>query len=112
MSLVRVASPECEPDVVLISSALQAADIPHYVHCGGFGGLWPGLQVGGYNTRSVMVPESCAEFACEIIASLHLTSAVARAPQARGGKLRLVLETLVFGWFVPSRQPPPSEADS
>lgn len=104
MPLVRVASPESEPDVALITSALQAADIPHFVHGGGMGGLLPGLQIGSYNTRSVMVPESCAEFACEIIASLHLSATASPTTQARGGRLRLALETLLFGWFVPSIQ--------
>jgi hypothetical protein len=112
MSLVRVASPESEPDVALITSALQAADIPHFVHGGGIGGLLPGLQIGGYNTKSVMVPASCAEFACEVIASLHLSTTAVRTAQARGGKLRLALETLLFGWFVPSRQAPPPERES
>jgi hypothetical protein len=112
MTLVRVASPESEPDVALITSALQAADIPHYVHGGGLGGLLPGTQIGGYNTKSVMVPESCVEFAREIIDSLHLSSTVAVTRQARGGKVRLALETLLFGWFVPSRRPTPPEAES
>ena len=105
MTLVRVAVPESEPDVAIISSALQAADIPHYVHGAGMGGILPGLQITGYNTRSVLVPEASADFAHEIIASLHLSSSAPVAVHARGGRLRLALETLLFGWFVPSRRP-------
>jgi hypothetical protein len=109
MTLVRVANPESGSDVALVSSALQAADIPHFVHGGGIGGLLPGLQIASYNTRSVMVPESCAELAHEVIASLHFSSAVVGTRHARGGRLRLGLETLLFGWFVPSHSPAPVE---
>lgn len=112
MTLVRIANPESEPDVALICSALQAAGIPHFVHGGAMGGLLPGLQIASYNTRSVMVPESSVEFAREIMASLHFSSAVATTTQARGGRLRLALETLLFGWFVPSRRPPQPEDES
>jgi hypothetical protein len=39
MTLVRIAVSESEPDVALICSALQAADVPHFVHGGGIGGM-------------------------------------------------------------------------
>jgi hypothetical protein len=107
MSLVRIATPETETHLALICSALEAADIPYFIHGNGMGGLMPGLQIQSYNTRSVMVPQSCAVAAIEAIADLQPLS----APEPSSGeKLRILAEALFLGWFFPAgRRPRPSE---
>jgi hypothetical protein len=98
MSLVRIAMPETETHLVLIASALEAAEIPFFVHNNGMGGLMPGLQIGAYNTRSVMVPQSCVEPALEAISTLQPLT----LPAPTGGdKLRILAEALLLGWFIP-----------
>ncbi len=99
MSLVRIAMPETETHLVLITSALEAAGIPYFVHNNGMGGLMPGLQIAAYNTRSVMVPQSCVEPALEAISTLQPLT----APAPSGGdKLRILAEALLLGWFFPA----------
>jgi Putative prokaryotic signal transducing protein len=99
MSLVRIATPETETHLALISSALEAAEIPFFVHGNGMGGLMPGLQIASYNTRSVMVPQSCVETALAAIADLQPLSPP--APSGRD-KLRILTEALFLGWFFPA----------
>ena len=109
MSLVRVASPETETEIVLISARLEAAGIPHFVHNAGIGGLYPGLQIGAYNTRSIMVPLSAAEEASRLIAELELGAPPPAVTQGGWQKLRVIVEALLLGWFIPgSRRARPS----
>jgi hypothetical protein len=98
MSLVRIAMPETETHLVLITSALEAAGIPFFVHNNGMGGLMPGLQIAAYNTRSVMVPQSCVEPAMEAISTLQ---PLATPAPSGGDKLRILAEALLLGWFFP-----------
>jgi hypothetical protein len=105
MTLVRIAFPETEPQLAIMTSALESAGIPYFVHSANFGSLWPGLSINGYNARSIMVPEAASEEATRVLAELHFSHAEESSLPARGGRLRLLLETVLFGWFIPGRRP-------
>lgn len=110
MTLAVVAAPETESDLVVMLGLLRSLDIPYFVHGTGFGGLFPGPQIGSYNSRRIMVPASRAEEASKALAVFLLPSValVEDAPTPAVGwaaKLRVVLETLLLGWFVPRRSP-------
>jgi len=60
MSLTTVATPLTESELVLILSVLEAAGVPAFVHSGGLGGLFPGLDIGAVTSRRVMVPSGLA----------------------------------------------------
>ena len=105
MGLQVVAIPETESDLALAVCVLQAHAIPHFVHGGAFGALWPGLQIAAYNARCIMVPAALAEEAAELLAELApppvAPSTTASAPAAHAW--RNLLEVLLAGWFVPRR---------
>jgi len=67
MTLVRVLSPESEPELAVVRSLLEAHDIPVFVHGRHFGSILPGLQIGNHNTQCVMVPEEFAPDALELL---------------------------------------------
>ena len=67
MALVRVLSPQSESEVAVVTSLLEAHDIPVFIHGRHFGSLLPGLQIGSYNTQSIMVPEECVTDAMELL---------------------------------------------
>lgn len=71
MSLVRVLSPQSEPELAVVRSLLEAHGIPVFVHGRHLGSLLPGLQIGGYSTQSVMVPEEYASDALELLAEFR-----------------------------------------
>ena len=85
---------------------LDARRIPSFVRGGGIGGLLPGVQINAYNTRDIMVPEEKAAEALELVRDFQKPQSIpAGATRAkRPGRLRNLLELLLFGWFVPSHR--------
>jgi 8-oxo-dGTP diphosphatase len=100
MTLVRVFSPQTLSEATVAVALLEAHDIPVLRHNANFASLLPGVQIGSYNTQSIMVPEEHAADALELLAEFRKPTAVA-AP--RRGLARTIFETLFFGWFVPGR---------
>jgi len=103
MALVRLISPDSEPEIVAIVAMLEAHGIPSYVRGAGFGGLFPGVQINAYNTRDIMIAEEQVAEAVELLKDYRSRSV---DPEENGrprksGRLRNLLELLLFGWFVP-----------
>jgi hypothetical protein len=104
--MIRIYKPEDNVQLALAESILAAHGIPYFVHNRGFGGLYPGPQIDHYNDRTIMVPPSAAEVAREVLAELLATTELEIADETEPGtswgyKIRLVVEALVFGWFIP-----------
>ena len=57
MALVRILSPQSKSEIAVVISLLEAHDIPVFIHGRHLGSLLPGLQIGNYNTQSILVPE-------------------------------------------------------
>jgi hypothetical protein len=106
VALVRVFSPDSEPDLVTVVAMLEAHEIPCFVHSAGFGSLYPGPQIQSYNTRAVMVPEENEAAALELIRDFQSQPDEPDSePQRPSGRLRSFIEFLLFGWFVPGSRP-------
>ena len=105
MTLSVVASPEAESDLVVILSLLEAEGIPFFVHGGGVGGLFPGLQINAVNARRVMVPTEYAERAFQALAVLPTASVPEPMPVASriADAIRMLVEFFCMGVFVPRR---------
>jgi Putative prokaryotic signal transducing protein len=104
VALVRLVSPDSDPEIIAIVAMLEAHGIPCYVRGGGFGGLFPGVQINAYNTRDIMIPEEQAAPALELLKDFQ-----SRQPDPepnvkprKSGRLRNLFELLLFGWFVPT----------
>ena len=105
MALVRVLSPQTEPELAVVTSLLEAHDIPVFVHGRHLGSLLPGLQIGNYNSQSVMVPEERVADALELLADFQRDdSGAASSPLPWLHRLRVILEGVLFGWLVPGRR--------
>jgi len=103
VALVRLVSPDSDPEIVAIVAMLEAHGIPCYVRGGGFGGLFPGVQINAYNTRDIMIPEEQTAAALELLKDFQSRPADPEESVAprKSGRLRNLLEILLFGWFVP-----------
>ena len=105
--MVPVYKPEDSVQLALAESALAAHGIPYFVHNRGMGSLYPGPQIDHYNDRTIMVPPSAADAAREVLSEFLTSEEVAGAKEENeprhsvGQKIRLVVEALVFGWFIP-----------
>ena len=102
MALVSVFSPETEAELVTVVALLEAHDIACFVRNAGIGSLIPGPQVNGYNTRDVMVDEENVANALELLKDFQQETPRAEPTSYPvKSKLRTLLETILFGWFVP-----------
>lgn len=116
MAYVTVFKPDSEPELVTIVAMLEAHDIPCFVHNRALGALYPGPQIDWFNTRSIMVPEEKVRAAEELIREFEAQPIEPDEPGEAAGfaepdepppprsALRVLLEVLVFGWFIPSRR--------
>lgn len=102
MGLVRIFNPRTASEAVVVVAMLNAHEIPAYLHNGHLASVLPGVQIGAYNTQSVMVPEECANDALEMLANFR----AAPAPTGEESVLRNIFEALFLGWFVPARHRP------
>jgi Putative prokaryotic signal transducing protein len=104
--LQRQVSPESDPEILAITAMLEAHDIPCYVRGGGIGGLLPGVQINGFNTRTIMIPEDRAQFALELLREFQSQSSIpySGVRSGKSGRLRNLIEFFLFAWFVPRSQ--------
>lgn len=100
MALVRIFNPRTASEAAVVVALLEAHEIPAYLHNGHLASVLPGLQIGAYNSQSVMVPEQAAADALALIVNFR----AAPSPVANGSWLRNFFEALYFGWFVPSQR--------
>jgi hypothetical protein len=67
VGLVKVYSPDTEPELIAVVAMLEAHAIPCFVQNAGFGSLYPGPPIGAFKGRAIMVPEEKAREALELI---------------------------------------------
>ena len=73
MSLVPLVSPDSEADLITMVALLDAHGIQVHVRGGGFGSLYPGPLVPGFNTKTILVPEESLKDARELITSMGVS---------------------------------------
>ena len=95
--------PRSEADLVVLRSILDAERIPHFVHNDAFGTILVGPHIDHYNTKSIVVPDEAAKAAQAVIVEFEETEAERPAPTSLRDRVRMLAETVVFGWFVPGR---------
>ena len=102
MGLVAVAWPNSEPESAAMVSLLQANEIPCFVHGAGLSSMLPGMQIAFYTAPIIMVSDSVAAEATELLSVFASPSPSPAAPVTAGfwAKVRMVFEALLFGRFV------------
>jgi len=88
-------------ELLFIRMALEADGIPFLVVGDGFGSLYPGVQLPIFNERPVRVDASDRDRAMEVIGEVRKDFDPVSSELAGSSKFRIVVETLIFGWFVP-----------
>ena len=102
MGLVSIFDPRTASEALVVVAMLEAHEIPAYLRSGYLASVLPGVQIGAYNSQSVLVPEECADDARHMLANFR----AAPAPVGDGSVLRNVFEWIVGGWFIPTRHRP------
>ena len=91
----------------MIESILEEDNIPYFIHNDTFGSLEVGPSIDMYNLKTIMIDTKDKERARELLQDyLNKTTKDEKEtiPEySLFDKLRFVVETLIFSWFVPGR---------
>lgn len=103
MTLVPVACPQSESELACILCELEAHGIRAFVQGAGFGSLWPGTQISGYNMRRVMVSGFDVPQANQALAMFTHPAGPASSYKWPGmfHVLRMIAEVGFISWCVP-----------
>lgn len=106
--MIELYSPDSEAELLILRSILVAAEIPHFVHNDTFGSLVAGPRIALYNRKKIFVPEIDRDEAEELLAEFLRKQASPLLEPRRSytlrDKARMVLEVLLFGWFLPGKR--------
>lgn len=104
--MVPVYSPISESEAAVISSMLEAHEIPFYIRGGGFSKLYPGMQIKDYNTQTFMVPPNHQDFARELLSDFIQpdSSELTLSKWSLGRSVRVIFEAICFGWVITGRR--------
>ena len=88
----------------MVRSLLAANDIPYYVHNAGYASLYPGMQIDLLNVPTVMVPQSLAQSAKELLEAYlpDIREHQHPSPEVSWRDFfRMLAEAIICAWFVP-----------
>ncbi len=113
-TLVELYSPETEAQLLLLRSVLDDAGIYYFVKNDVFGSLALGPRIDHYNRKTVYVHPAEADDAQALLGEFLDKTALDDPAPAEDLRLtdvlRMVLEVLVFGWFMPGRRRRPRKS--
>lgn len=99
--MIPIYTPQTESEVAVISSMLQAYEIPYFIRGGAFSKLYPGLQIKDYNTPTVMVPAEFADATRELLQDFIHPEPHANVTDPKFSIIRIfrvLIEVLLIGW--------------
>lgn len=102
----KLYSPQNEAELAVIRSILDGEKIHYFVHNDHFGTMRTGPPIYLFNAKTIMVSEVCFERASEILSD-YLNNAQPddfKSEHSLRDKLRMVVEALLFGWFIPGKK--------
>jgi hypothetical protein len=102
--MVNVYSPQNEMELINLRPILAAYEVPFFVHNDHYGSMRIGPRIELLNVKTIQVPVEHAGRAKELIEDyLAATRSIStRLPVWHA--IRMVLEIILFGWFVPYRK--------
>ena len=100
--MITICHPVDDMELLFIRMELEAAAIPHFIIGQYFGSLYPGMQMPYYNERSIQVSATQLNEAIEVVRHVRSYYSPAYENLAMESKLRILFETLLFGWVIPA----------
>ena len=106
--MIELYSPENEAELLILRSIFDAEGINYYVLNDYFGTMRCGPKIDLLNAKKICVSEEDSEFAKEIISDFLQNVRDATKPFKSQysvlDKIRMVIEAIVFGWFMPGNK--------
>lgn len=104
--MIKIYSPQNAIDEIMIQSLLHSANIKYFIQNDVFGSLKIGPIIELFNNKMIFV-ESEYEIEAKLIISNYLATTYNTEPTSNFSmrdKIRMVLEALLFSWFVPGKK--------
>ena len=106
--MIRLYSPENESELALIKSLFELEHINYYVLNDHFGTMKVGPKIDLLNAKTIYVSEEDLDFAKNILLDFLENTKNGNKPfksqYSIPDRIRMVIETLVFGWFIPGNR--------
>jgi hypothetical protein len=106
--MYKLYSPDNEMDLAFLRSLLEADGIAYFVHNDHFGSLSVGPKIGLFNAKTIFVRDEDATRAKEVIAGyleeqnkVEVIEERSRSAYTLKDRIRVILEMLLFWWFIP-----------
>ena len=104
----KLYSPENDAELALIKSILDGEDVHYFVHNDHFGSLKVGPKIDLFNAKTIMVSDHQYDLALDIIRDF-VSKNENSGPDERQvysliDKLRMIVEAILFTWFMPGRK--------
>ena len=102
----KLYSPQNETELAIIRSLLDGEQLHYFVHNDHFGTMRTGPPIDLFNAKAIMVSEEHFERASEIISDYlnNVQPEVFKSEYSLKDKIRMVIETLLFSWFIPGKK--------
>lgn len=105
--MIKIYSPTDELELAMIRGVFDTEGIDYFIHNDHFGSMRVGPQIDLLNKKIIMVSPEDAERAKTIISDLlnrELPEEIIEEKYTAAQKLRMILEAIFFGWFIPGRR--------
>ncbi len=106
--MIKIYSPNDEIELSMIRGLLDSQGVHYFVLNDHFGSMEVGPQIELFNKKTVMVAPEDADRAKQIIEEFlrrELPVVVEVTSHfSLGQKIRMIFETLIFGWFIPGKK--------
>lgn len=110
--MIKLYSPRNEIELAFIKSIFEAEGIPYFVHNDHYGSLEIGPSINLFNAKTIFITPESKERATELIAdylknveeSTAETDGIRKSSYSICDKIRIVIEALIFGWFMPGKR--------
>ena len=105
--MIKIYSPNDELELSMIRGVFDTEGIHYFVHNDYFGSMRVGPQIDLLNKKTIMVAPEEVDRAKEIIFDFlgrQMPEEEEQEQYSIGQKLRMILETIFFWWFIPGRK--------
>src|SRR4030042_3221785 len=106
--MIKLYSPDNESELALIKSLFEPEEINYYVLNDHFGTMKIGPKIELLNMKTIYVSEEDFDFAKEIVFDFLVNTKNGSEPfksqYSMSDKIRMVIETVVFSWFIPGKR--------
>ena len=106
--MIKLYSPANEIELALIKSILTSEGIPYFVHNEHYGSMHVGPKIGLLNAKTILIDPAYEEQAKDTLAEFLQNDRGEQTGTTSGytifDKIRMIIESLFFGWFIPGRK--------